>query len=364
MKQCHTLMHDRHKFHRLALAPFAAGEKELRTLWKELPEDQESRFIDFLTMQGMAPLWDATAVCQNLPLLESSRSTLHQNRLANAALYLLQTHSLQQIKGILDTAEIPHVIIKGCHTRELYFPEANLRPAIDIDILIAPEHKLKTIRTFQSDGYKFIAAAENVAQDCSLIKGDTAIDLHWDILRPGRTRHSMTHTLIASRTKYRTHWGLDHGATLYLMLVHPVFRKYSTSPRASLVRLIDLIQLLKIQPGSQAKAKELLHRSGLETAGWTTLAWLEHLTGHHASMMSTIAPGRLRRRYLHHWLHNDYASRLPPTVTQLGFTLAAHDTLKDAFRAGRLARYYRTNGEQHLTDLQQELEKTPNKSGF
>lgn len=351
-------MQDKHTFHRLALAPFVKTEAELLALWSKLPTEQEANFVIFLQEQGLAPLWDATPACTSLPLNKESRNQLHQARLANAALYLLQRHSLEKIRRTLDAADIPHVITKGCHTREVYYTEANLRPAIDIDILVTPEHKFETIRAFQTEGFTFHATAENAAQDCSLIKGDTAIDLHWDILRPGRTRQPMAQTLLATRTDYGTHWGLSHGATLYLMLVHPVFRKYTTTPQASLMRLVDLLELLQQQPRSQQNATQLLFQSGLATAGWITLAWLQHLTGRRTDLMEEVAPGSIRRSYLTNWLQRDLANRLPAAVTQLAFTLAAHDTAKDALHAARRARHHRRNSTKQLAELQREIETT------
>jgi hypothetical protein len=109
------------------------------------------------------------------------------------------------------------------------------------------------------------------------------------------------------------------------------------------------------QPQSQQGAIPLLLQSGLATAGWITLAWLQQLTGYRVEMMDEIAPGNIRRRYLKQWLKEDLANRLPAAITQLGFTLTAHDTVKDALQAARLARHHRSQGERHLKLLQQEL---------
>ena len=82
-------------------------------------------------------------------------------------------------------------------------------------MLISPHNKVKAIKAFKSEGYTFHGSCDNIAQDCSLVKGKTAIDLHWDILRPGRTRKPMVETLLECRKDYGTHWGMSHGATLF-----------------------------------------------------------------------------------------------------------------------------------------------------
>jgi len=126
------------------------------------------------------------------------------------------------------------------------------------------------------------------------------------------------------------------------MLVHPVFTRYSTTPHARLVRLVDLAQLLHRHPGSVEGAVPLLRAAGLATAGWITSTWLELLCpGTRAqALVDSLAPGRLRRSYLRHWLTHNLSTRLlgKPLLVQLGFTLPAHDTVRDAARAALQAR--------------------------
>ena len=103
-----------------------------------------------------------------------------------------------------------------------------------------------------------------------------------------------------------------HGATLALMLVHRVFRKYSTTPQASLVRLMDIIYLLDRHPGSAEEAGDLLQAAGLTTAGWITATWLYTLTGDsNAKALADVGrPGKLKQKYLYNWLSTNRATRL------------------------------------------------------
>jgi len=90
------------------------------------------------------------------------------------------------------------------------------------------------------------------------------------------------------------------------------------------------------------RAVPLLRAAGLATAGWITSTWLELLApGSGAGALAeTLAPGRLRRIYLRQWLTHNLSTRLlgQPLLIQLGFTLPAHDTLRDAARAALQAR--------------------------
>ena len=268
---------------------------------------------------------------------------------------MLQRHTLKNIKTILEEANIEHVITKGCHTREIYYKIPALRPAQDIDILIHPNNKIPCIKAFQQKGFEFYGAPENIAQDCSLLKGNTAIDLHWDILRPGRTRQPMVEELLASRVDYGSHWGMNPAATLFLMLVHPVFRKYTTTPQAALVRLIDMALLLDQHPDCTERTIQLLTTAGLKTAGWITATWLNMLTGNKSSaeLSEALQPGRLRRRYLQNWLQSNRSSNLldKPLWIQLGFTLPAHDKTSDAIRATWRSEQCRRNSQRTLQQI-------------
>lgn len=332
---------DRYALHRAALAPVLAGAPPgaLRLSCNQFEQAGETEFVHLLLQQGLGPLWDDLIddIAIDSPFSASSKVLLRQSRLQATAQYLIQRHSLGLARAILDDICIPHVIIKGCHTRELYFDTPALRPALDIDILVRPGDRLEAIRAFQAGGFSFHGLTETISHECSLVKGNTWIDLHWDILRPGRTREPMVDALLNSRVDYGSHWGLGHGETLFLMLAHPVFTKYSTTPHARLMRLVDLAQLLHRYPGSVDDAVPLLRAAGLATAGWITSTWLELLSpGSGAGPLAhSLAPGRLRRSYLRQWLTHNLSSRLlgKPLLIQLGFTLLAHDTLRDAARA-------------------------------
>jgi hypothetical protein len=41
----------------------------------------------------------------------------------------------------------------------------------------------------------------------------------------------MTNTLLEARQDFGSHWGMSDEGSLFMMLVHPVFTKYSTTPK-------------------------------------------------------------------------------------------------------------------------------------
>ncbi|MEP0202515.1 MAG: nucleotidyltransferase family protein [Halioglobus sp.] len=342
---CKQKKDDLYQFHRAALAPLLHEPKtsEFEAACTAAMELDEYQFTDFILQQGLGPLWDAQLENRggDAPFSAVVKTKLHNSRLNAAGQYLIQRNSLTHIKSILDGAGVDHVVTKGCHTREVYYKNPSLRPAQDIDILISPLNNIKAIKAFQAQGFAFHGSTENIAQDCSLVKGRTDIDLHWDILRPGRTRVPMVESLLGCRTDHGSHWGMSHGGALFLMLVHPVFRKYTNGPLSSLVRLMDIIYLLDRHPESADEARELLQAAGLNTAGWITTTWLHTLTrnSNARALADELRPGKLKQKYFNNWLTANRSNRLfdKPLWIHLGFTLPAHDTWTDAIRATQQA---------------------------
>ena len=338
-------------FHKIALAPLLphATEDELKKSAASGIALGEDDFGPFLLQQGLAPLWDERIdKCTNPPPFSAEfRSSLHRARLHGTGQYLIQRHSLARVKEILDEAGVIHVVTKGAHTRELYYDTPSLRPAVDIDVLVPPEDKIESIEAFQAQGFEFYGVPENISHEACLVKGKTTIDLHWDILRPGRTRMPMTNTLLEARQDFGSHWGMSDEGSLFMMLVHPVFTKYTTTPHATLVRLLDLVYLLDKREIDWPQLISWLEQAGVKTCAWITLTWLEMLTGITPTeeVMRTLRSRVTRSRYLHYWLKNDLATRWleKPLRVQIGFTLAAHDSWLDIRRT--LAHQRRATGD-------------------
>ncbi|MCH8157295.1 MAG: nucleotidyltransferase family protein, partial [Nitrospinae bacterium] len=149
----------------------------------------ETRFFEFLEFQGLASMWHQV-LSRTTAVQVSNRflASLQQTRCLETAHYMLQTQALKTIKKLLGQACIDYVIIKGCHVRELIYEQPAVRPAGDIDVLISLHNKVQAIQAFIDAGYQLTANPETISHAVSLTKGSLCIDLHWDILRPGRTR--------------------------------------------------------------------------------------------------------------------------------------------------------------------------------
>lgn len=329
--------------------------------WKQvvqhLSREQWQVLAGFLVSQGLAAFWHKrlreTTIADEVP--QDSLETLHRFRLDSVGLFLLQQQSMRQLKERFDQAGISHLLFKGCHIRERIYDDPALRPASDLDILVTKEQRRQAIDLLLSLGYHLYPKEENVSHEVTLGKGRLYIDLHWDLLRPGRTRRPLAEEFLKTRRDFGNHWGPGNEATLFLMLVHPVVTKYLTTPHASLVRVLDLFYWLERVQMDWARVFTWLDRAGLRTAAWLTLEWASRF-GELClpdDFRRGIAPGMARRRYLRYWIDNNLPGRLlgHPQLIQVGFTLPVHDRFSDAWRVVEQARKAKRGARREMEAL-------------
>lgn len=351
-------------FHRLALLPLVASDPRsaLETVKLAVPESKEKKFLTFLMQNGLGPLWHETLNKNNVPLLFTDGFTvpLKQVRLLTTVQYLRLKHSLEKVGNIFRENALPHAVFKGAHIRELIYKESSVRPACDIDILVSKEDTVGAIKKLVAAGLTFQPLAKNISHEATLADGNVSIDLHWEIMRPGRTRIDLTDELLATRKVFSSQWGLSHEATVFIMLVHPVFTKYGTAPQASLVRLVDLTRWIQTFSIDWAQVLDWLKRGGVQTAAWITAEWLKMLTGVTLpeSFEHSIKPSAARTLYLQQWLNHNLASRLLdyPILIQAGFTLPAHDRITDAWHAILTMLQEKKGAVARTTEIEREIQ--------
>ncbi len=299
-------------------------------------------FVDFVLSQDLGPLWHYTL--QNAGLLKGLPPDviehLSGSRRSAVASYLAQRSALEKLGKIFDDQDIAYVVMKGAHVRECVYPEASLRASSDIDLLVMPEDRQKAAQLLVGLGYKLHADPANISHEATFSNPPVDIDLHWDIMRPGRTRIGMAAGLLDRRQRINGIWGLSDNDTLFLMLTHPAFTKYVCSPNMGLARVADFLLWVKLRPIEWSAVLRLLDQSGLKTAAWTMLAWYSMLAPEQSLALlsewrSSVRPGKLRSAYLQYWLTHDLPSRLinQPLPIQVAFTLAMHDKMADALHA-------------------------------
>lgn len=330
----------RYTLHRAALVPLLhrPGTELPTGFTATIRELGEPAFAEFVLAQGLAPLWhEQLASGVKDPFSGDFQQKLKAERFNATAAYMLQKHGLATIRQVLDQRGIAHVVFKGAHFRELIYDQPALRVAADIDLLVRPEDRVATVDAFRQAGFTAVITPSSISHELTLTKGYLAIDLHWDIMRPGHTRIPLVDEFLGSRVDYSSHWGTSPEATLFLMLVHPVITKYCTSPMNSVIRVLDVVLWMERMKPDWARVAELLEKAGLKTAAWMMLEWLRLLTGQQApeEFLQVIRPGPPRRRYLAAWIAGDYSTRLLEhlALLHLLYSLPCYDRPTDALRA-------------------------------
>lgn len=339
-----THLHDPFRNHRLALLATAAdltGASLCRAL-REIAASGETAFPDFLLENGLGSYWyhivqahDAAADTK-----PGFLDTLRQARFAEAALYLAQKSVLRELDRLFDSQDIVYVVIKGAHIRERVYPEPELRPACDIDMLISLDQRAAAVSALIGAGFRLHAIADNISHEATFTRGPVDIDLHWDISRPGRTRIEVVDLLLARRQRIDDFWGLDDSDAVFLMLTHPAFAKYVCSPHMGVNRVVDFILWTRMRNVNWDTVADLLDNTGLNTAAWAVLKWFFMLLEPGTlqvpnEFVTRIRPGSMRSRYLGYWLKHNLPTRWlsRPLLIQLGFTLFLHDLPSDAWHA-------------------------------
>lgn len=329
-----------YKFHKMALAPLVTEEPQiiLNSL-KNLDRKDQERLVDFILASGLGPLWNELLyrTKKSRVFYESLLGKIKATSRLAAIGYLAQHQTLFNAAAIFKKEAISYAVYKGVHIREIIYDKPAIRTAADIDILIATADKEQAIRALTGAGYSFHSSAGNVSHEVTLADGNSFIDLHWHILGPGRLRKDMTNDFLATRREFPNHCGLSNEATLFIMLVHPVFAKYSTTPQASLVRMVDLVRWTQTQKIDWEMVSTWLRECGMQTAAWITTDYLHFLTGITlpAPFIRGIQPSKARAAYLRKWTHLNLASHFlnHPLIIKAGYTIPAHDTIRDAARA-------------------------------
>lgn len=272
--------------------------------------------------------------------------TVSQRLLASCrnatARYLAQSSALSRVAAALDGNEIEYVVLKGVATREEAYADPALRSTGDIDLLVRHADRQVVCRQLANLGFSAQAEMSPSAHEITYSRGQVDVDLHWDILRPGRTRRPLADALISRRVRGPKVWRLDDADTVFLMLVHPAFAKYVCSSNMGLNRVVDMLLFVRTRKIDWPSVADRLVESGLCTAAWCTLQWVRMLDpGADVapdSFLRRIGPGRLRQAYLEQWLIHDWPGRLlghADWLIQGAFTLPLHDRGADAWRALR-----------------------------
>jgi len=332
---------DRFYLHKVALRPLlcSLNNEEITTLFKTLESIDLEKFVAFLRNQGLAQLWlDYLLSQDSLPnTFEEIVRSLKQDALNTAAGQLMQRVVLQDTRDALLEAGIDYLVFKGAHLRHTLYADPTHRPVCDIDILVRDERKLDAVKALLGAGFSAYHKAENISHETSLFKKNVCIDLHWHLLRPGRTRIDLNDYLFGQRQPFGEFVGLSNEAALLVMLIHPAITKYVNGSASSLRHLVDIHRLAQSDDINWDRLIATLRTSGTRTAAWASLAWLQMLADEpiYEDLAHQLWPGRLQAGWLLYWLGMNLNVKLSERklVIRSGFSMALQDSLKDSVRA-------------------------------
>ena len=304
-----------------------------------LAEIGQSSLVTFLSENGLGSVWHNLATSEartslGAPALSQALAPL---RYAETAMYAGQQTVLREVDDLFARKKITYVVIKGAHVRELVYADPSLRPAADIDLLVRPNEREAAVRRLLETGFQLHPDPDNISHEVMLTKGPVIIDLHWDIMRPGRTRIPATDEMLERRVRVESFWAPDESDAVFLMLTHPAFTKYVCSRNMSLVSAVDFMLWSKQKKIDWEQVEERLERTGLKTAAWTILTWFamlgtEAFAQETSNIRNRLQPYGLRKHYLEYWISNNLPDRwlANPLLIQLGLTLFLHDEFGDA----------------------------------
>ena len=357
------MKNDPYHLHKLSIAPLISSDptNDFNAISTQLKEIGEKRLLEFLSLNMLEPLWFQSLSKNKATSLFSEIfiNTLKQNTIQATAGYMAQKNLTNTAAEILRSANIPYVVYKGASIREQAHNNPAVRPSDDIDILISNGDQIEAIKALVKNGLSCQPAPENISHEITLTGMGSKIDLHWDIMRPGRTRKNMTSELLANRRQFNHLMVLDREAELFIMLVHPVITKYLTTPYASLIRIIDIIKWTESYNIKWQKIYELLDKSGLKTAAWINTYWLKLLTGKTMPkhFIKQLKPSNIRANYLQNWTNKNYSTKFlqNPMLIKVGFTLLVHDSLSDAHRAVKILQKERKRAQSEIEKIKSAL---------
>jgi hypothetical protein len=336
-------MSDPYLLEKLALAPTVhpLSPGEIIKLLDDIYKIDEEKFLNLIIKNGLASIWFDFINEHEIygKLSNSFVSILKNEKINTTALLLNESHELKQIHEIFELEKIPYLIFKGGSLKYTAYDDPAQRPTSDIDILVAEMDKHNAIAGLAKAGFDFYPLKENISHEATLTKKLVHIDLHWKLLRPGRTRIDLTDYFFQNRIKVDQYWGLNHQASLFVSLIHPAITKQLHSPSSILIHLVDLQKLVCKKEVNWDALVEIIEKSGTRSIAWASLYWLEKLTGTNApeDIFSRLKPGRAHEHYIRIWLDHNLVKKLWKYyfLVQGGFSLAMQDSLPDALHALR-----------------------------
>jgi len=358
--------------HKVALRPLlrTLDREQTTALFNDIEAFDQKEFITFLYQQGLAQMWLPFLLAQeSLPAnWLATIKDLKQDALSTAAIQLMQRKVSEDTHQALRNADIDYLVFKGANLRHTIYTDPTQRPVCDIDILIRGERKFDAVKALLQAGFTTRHEAEIISHETSLQKNNVWIDLHWHLLRPGRTRIDLTDYLFDQRQPFGESAGADFSglsnqASLLVMLIHPAITKYVNGEGSSLRHLVDVHRLAQQDDINWKRLVKMLKKSGTCTAAWASLTWLQMLADEpmYEDLAGQLRPASLKARWLRYWMGKDLNRKLAERklIIRSCFSLVLQDSLRDGLNAVSKLKKEKLKTAQTMQALEQLGKNTP-----
>jgi len=300
----------------------------------------------FLAIQGIGAMWLDAARQSGASTGDPRWAALRDIERGATALYMVQTTAVRDVAA----AQIRYAIMKGLAWRDQLYARPHVRLAADIDILVERAHLDAARARLHTLGFRRAGDGQSAHEE-TWTRGSADVDLHWDLLAPGRVPVALASDMLGRRVTRNGVDGLCDEDMVALLLMHTAISKYVCCEHSALSRVVDLLRALRELPIDWRAVTATITACELRGAAWATAYWIDLLSAGHPDVRGLppatergFMPGAWRRRYLEAWVRRDLPGRLESrfsTLVQIAFTLPMHDSLASAWRAvtARLARH-------------------------
>jgi hypothetical protein len=199
---------------------------------------------------------------------------LHRQHVAHQ---LLQESVMHSTAEALTRQSIAFVWLKAAAVRAELYARPGLRPSTDLDLLVSPTDRERAIRALVSAGGVCVASATSTHEQVVRLRS-VDLDLHWDVLAPGRLREGVSEEILRERVPTNTGARPSDQHMLALALIHPAFAKHVCSRHMGLNRVLDTLRMLRAWKVEPENLVQLTKRWGGFNGAKASLYWLSRIS--------------------------------------------------------------------------------------
>jgi Uncharacterised nucleotidyltransferase len=240
--------------------------------------------VEFLVWHGLAGLWSEALSSQpgaathaEIPAIErvnELRVRLASVQRQQLAHQLLQDAVARTASDALNRESIAFVWLKAAAIRHELYRTPGLRPSTDLDLLVSPADRERAICALMSAGGSCVGSATASSHEQVVQLRSVDVDVHWDVLAPGRLRAGVTDEILRDRIVTDTGPRPSNRHMLALALIHPAFAKHVCSRHMGLNRVADTLRMLRAWDVDADDLVQLTKRWGGFTGARASLYWL------------------------------------------------------------------------------------------